>query len=213
MGEGLFISLEGIDGSGKTSLIKYLQERFLSYPLITIREPGGTAVSEKIREILLNVDNDLITARTEAILYAAARSQVVEQLVGPSLQQGKLVVADRYLDSTIAYQGYGRGLDLQFLHTLNQLCTGGLRPHATILLDIEPQLGEKRRKHEKADRLEQEGLEFQARVREGYLQLAQDEPGRFHVVNGGREFVEVAEDVVGRLMPLLLNRGWWQLEN
>lgn len=213
MGEGLFISLEGIDGSGKTSLIKYLQKRFHTYPLITIREPGGTAISEKIREILLNVDNDLITVRTEAILYAAARSQVVEQLIGPSLQQGKLVLADRYLDSTIAYQGYGRGLDLQFLHTLNQLCTGGLRPHATILLDIEPQLGEKRRQHEKADRLEKEGGEFQARVREGYLQLAHDEPERFHVVNGGRAFVEVAEDAVTRLMPLLLKRGWWQIEN
>ena len=111
MSKGLFISLEGIDGSGKTTLIQHLNRVLEGYPLVNIREPGGTAISEKIREILLNVDNHQITPRTEAFLYAAARSQVVEQLIRPSLEQGKIVLADRYLDSTIAYQGYGRGVD------------------------------------------------------------------------------------------------------
>lgn len=213
MGKGLFVSLEGIDGSGKTTLIQHLQDRLKAYPLIRIREPGGTAISEKIREILLNVDNDHITTHTEAILYAAARSQVVEQLIRPSLQQGKIVLADRYLDSTIAYQGFGRGLELQFLQTLNHLCTGGLVPHATILLDIDPELGEKRRQNEKADRLEKEGREFQARVRQGYLQLAQEDPERFFVVDAGRTLTEVVDDAVGCLMPLLLERGWPLNEN
>lgn len=213
MSEGLFISLEGIDGSGKTTLIQYLQDKLATYPLLRIREPGGTAISEKIRELLLNIDNYLITARTEAILYAAARSQVVEQLIKPALDEGKLVLADRYVDSTMAYQGYGRGLDLQFLFTLNQLCTSGLLPDATILLDITPQVGEKRRKHEEADRLEKEGREFQARVREGYLRLAIKEPKRFYVINANREFRHVAEDAWGQIMSLLIKRGWLPGEN
>jgi dTMP kinase len=207
MSKGLFISLEGIDGSGKTTLIQHLNRVLEGYPLVNIREPGGTAISEKIREILLNVDNHQITPRTEAFLYAAARSQVVEQLIRPSLEQGKIVLADRYLDSTIAYQGYGRGVDLEFLHTLNYLCTAGTLPDATILLDLEPALGEARR-HGKADRLEKEGREFQARVRQGYLQLARQEAERFHVIDASRAFDDVAHDAVEYLQKILVSRGW-----
>ncbi|HCF70374.1 MAG TPA: dTMP kinase [Syntrophomonas sp.] len=208
MGEGLLISLEGIDGSGKTTLIQYLQEVWQEYPLIKIREPGGTVISEKIRELLLNVENRHITPRTEALLYAAARSQVVDQLIRPSLEQGKIVLADRYLDSTIAYQGYGRGLDLQFLYTLNRLCTDGLLPDATILLDLEPGIGELRRNGEAADRLEKEGREFQARVRQGYLELARQEPERIHIIDAGRAFADVAADALNCLQQLLMSRGW-----
>ncbi|MGI6434016.1 MAG: dTMP kinase [Syntrophomonadaceae bacterium] len=208
MRRGLLITLEGIDGSGKTTLIRHLQQVWQDYPLIMIREPGGTLISEKIRDLLLNVENNHITPRTEAFLYAAARSQVVEQLIRPSLQAGKLVLADRYLDSTIAYQGYGRGLDLQFLHTLNQLCTGGLLPDATLLLDIDPHLGQLRRQQETADRLEKEGSDFQTRVREGYLQLAQIAPERIHIINAAQAFVDVADEAVIYLQQVLQSRGW-----
>ncbi len=213
MRKGLFISLEGIDGSGKTTLIQYLQDQLAAYPLLSIREPGGTAISERIRELLLNVDNIQIYARTEAILYAAARCQVVDQLIRPALDEGKLVLADRYLDSTMAYQGYGRGLDLQFLSTLNQLCTRGLLPDATFLLDIAPEVCESRRQNEQADRLEKEGREFQARVREGYLQLARKEPQRFYVIDADRAIKDVAIDVWGHVQLLLSRRRWPALEN
>lgn len=208
MRQGLLITLEGIDGSGKTTLIKHLQQTWQDYPLIMLREPGGTLISEKIRGLLLDVENDRITPQTEAFLYAAARSQVVETLIRPSLQAGKLVLADRYLDSTIAYQGYGRGLDLEFLHTLNRLCTGGLIPHATLLLDIDPQLGRLRRGKGAADRLEKEGYGFQVRVRQGYLQLARMEPERIHIINAARAFRDVADEAVVYLQKVLQNRGW-----
>lgn len=208
MRRGLLITLEGIDGSGKTTLIRHLQQVWKDYPIITVREPGGTLISEKIRAMLLDVENRHITPRTEAFLYAAARSQVVEQLIRPSLQAGKLVLADRYLDSTIAYQGYGRGLDLQFLHTLNQLCTGGLLPDATLLLDIDPHQGQLRRQQEAADRLEKEGRDFQTRVREGYLQLARREPERIRIINAARAFGDVAHEAVMYLRQVLQSRGW-----
>ncbi len=176
---GLFISLEGIDGCGKTTLKEKLLEKLTGkYQVIGIREPGGTVISEKIRDMLLDVRNDGIIGKTEAILYAAARSQLVEEVIRPAMKQGKIIIADRYLDSTIAYQGYGRGLDLDFLQNLNQLCTGGLKPHLTILLDIDPQEAWLRRKKDIPDRLEQEGLDFQARIRDGYIKLWEKEPLR-----------------------------------
>ncbi|MCX5780307.1 MAG: dTMP kinase, partial [Firmicutes bacterium] len=129
---GVFISLEGIDGCGKTTLKEMLLARLgEKYPVIGIREPGGTVISEKIRDMLLDVRNDGIIGKTEALLYAAARSQLVEEVIRPALTQGKIIIADRYLDSTIAYQGYGRGLELAFLEDLNRICTGGLKPDLT----------------------------------------------------------------------------------
>jgi dTMP kinase len=176
---GLFISLEGIDGCGKTTLKENLLVQLGDkYPVIGIREPGGTVISEKIRDMLLDVRNDGIIGKTEALLYAAARSQLVEEIIRPALDQGTIVIADRYLDSTIAYQGYGRGLDLTFLQDLNRICTGGLKPDLTLLLDIDPCEGQKRRRKEIPDRLEREGLEFQARIRNGYLELWKQEPDR-----------------------------------
>lgn len=176
---GFFISLEGIDGSGKTTLIQSLTAELAGrYQVLRIREPGGTVISEKIREMLLDVRNDGIIGKVEAMLYAAARCQLVEEVIRPSLEKGMMVIADRYLDSTIAYQGYGRGLDLAFLEDLNRLCTGGLKPDLTLLLDLDPREAQKRRLNEAPDRLEQEGLVFQARVRDGYLELWGQEPQR-----------------------------------
>lgn len=177
MSEGLFISLEGIDGSGKTTQIPLLLEylRGLGLEPVTVREPGGTRISEKIRELLLDVDNQDMSFRTEAMLYGASRAQLVEEIIKPALNGGKVVVADRFLDSTIAYQGYGRGLDLDFLHQVNHLATGGLLPDLTLVLMVSPQIAYQRRKKGKSDRLEGEGLLFQQQVYDGYLALAEQE--------------------------------------
>lgn len=181
---GVFISLEGIDGCGKTTLKENLLALMgRKYQVIGIREPGGTVISEKIRDMLLDVRNDGIIGKTEALLYAAARSQLVEEVIRPSLAQGKIIIADRYLDSTLAYQGYGRGLDLVFLEDLNRICTGGVKPDVTLLLDIDPMEGQNRRSHDTPDRLEQEGLEFQSRIRSGYLKLRDKEPERIKLLD------------------------------
>lgn len=195
MKKGLFVSLEGIDGAGKTSLKEMLIPRLQKqYDIISIREPGGTVISEKIRHLLLDAGNSTMGSRTEALLYAAARSQVVEEVIQPALQAGKLVLADRFLDSTIAYQGYGRGMDLSFLHQLNHLCTGGIKPDLTLLLDIEPEMAYLRRRGETPDRLEQEGLNFQSRVRTGYLQLCKEEPQRIKCLDGSASLPDIAAE-------------------
>ncbi|MEQ8235922.1 MAG: dTMP kinase [Syntrophomonadaceae bacterium] len=176
---GVFISLEGIDGSGKSTLARSLVDALAQkHQVLGLREPGGTAISEKIREMLLDVRNDGIIGKAEAMLYAAARCQLVEEVIRPGIERGAIIIADRYLDSTVAYQGYGRGLDLGFLEDLNRLCTGGLKPDLTLLLDLDPQAALLRRSDEIPDRLEQEGLAFQTRIREGYLELWGEEPER-----------------------------------
>lgn len=203
--KGLLISLEGIDGSGKTSLMAcirdYLQK--CGYEVLTIREPGGTVISEKIRTMLLDVKNAGILPGTEALLYAAARSQVVEEIIRPALARGQMVLADRYLDSTIAYQGYGRGLALDYLTQLNHLCTGGLLPHLTLLLDIDPAEGARRRKKDIPDRLEKEGLEFQEKVRQGYMELSRQQPARIKVINAGMALNDVMAQAMVCLKVLL----------
>lgn len=200
---GAFISLEGIDGSGKTTLRELLVSALNSDNIISIREPGGTYISEKIRAVLLDAQNMGMAARTEALLYAAARSQVVEEIIRPALNEGKLVLADRYLDSTIAYQGYGRGLDLAFLTQLNNLCTGGLKPDLTLVLDVDPLEGLRRRDQEKPDRLEQEGISFQQKVREGYLAVASREPERVKVIDASRDKNEVLAEAMKYLKELV----------
>jgi dTMP kinase len=184
LARGVFISLEGIDGCGKTTLKGNLLALLGSkYQVIGIREPGGTVISEKIRDMLLDVRNDGIIGKTEAMLYAAARSQLVEEVIRPALAQGKIIIADRYLDSTIAYQGYGRGLDLEFLEDLNRICTGGIKPDVTLLLDIDPLEGQNRRIQDIPDRLEKEGLKFQDRIRVGYLKLREKESDRIKLLD------------------------------
>jgi dTMP kinase len=201
---GAFISLEGIDGSGKTTLKENLLALMASnYQVIGIREPGGTVISEKIRDMLLDVRNDGIIGKTEALLYAAARSQLVEEIIRPALTQGKIIIADRYMDSTIAYQGYGRGLDIKFLEDLNRLCTGGLKPDLTLLLDIDPRDGQSRRNQDIPDRLEKEGLEFQARIRDGYLKLWKKEPHRIKRLDANQtteELVQAAMEMIATLL-------------
>lgn len=179
---GLLISFEGIDGAGKTTqikaLVRELKER--GYAVTTLREPGGTEISERIRELLLD-SRSQINPVAEAMLYAAARAQLVQDVVEPLLAKGMIVLADRFIDSTIAYQGYGRGLSIEGLHQLNNLATGGLEPDLTILLDIPPE--NSHRQLSLFDRIEQEGLEFQNRVRQGYLEMAGVLP-RIKVIDG-----------------------------
>lgn len=194
--KGIFISLEGIDGSGKTTLKEYLLSHLKDYEVLGIREPGGTLISEKIRDMLLDIKNESISLRTEALLYAAARSQVVEEVIKPALKAGKIVIADRYLDSTIAYQGYARGLPLDFLEQLNNLCTGDVKPHLTLVLDLDPREGQSRREKGIPDRLEKEGLAFQSRVRNGYLKIAQQEPQRVKIINAGQEPQKVGQEAL-----------------
>lgn len=203
---GIFISLEGIDGSGKTSLKERLQlylEQNYGLEVLGVREPGGNIISEKIRELLLDAGNQGMTSRTEALLYAAARSQVVEEVIRPALMAGKVVLADRYMDSTIAYQGYGRCLNIEFLQQLNQLCTGGLKPDLTLLLDLDSKAALQRRKKEIPDRLEKEGLAFQEKVRDGYLQLARQEEERIKTLDARQEPEKVLGEALCYLDELL----------
>jgi len=194
--KGYFISLEGIDGCGKSTLKEaLLRELGRTHSVVGIREPGGTPVSEKIRDMLLDIRNSGIIGRTEALLYAAARSQVTAEVISPALTRGQIVIADRYLDSTIAYQGYGRGLDLEFLSALNRLCTGGIYPDLTLYLDLDPEEAYQRRQNESPDRLEQEGMEFQKRVRQGYLTLADAEP-RIHLLDAGLSRQRLLEEAL-----------------
>lgn len=201
---GKFISLEGIDGCGKTTLREQLHDYLKDkYEILILREPGGTDVSEKIRDMLLDIRNVGIRPRTEAFLYAASRSQLVEEMIRPALLAGKVVIADRYMDSTIAYQGYGRGLDIAFLQALNQLCTDGLKPDLTLLLDIDPREGQRRRKKDIPDRLEKEGLAFQSRIRQGYLAMQQAEPERIKILNGADSIAAVREQALQYLTGIL----------
>ncbi len=201
--KGLLVSFEGIDGAGKTSIISYLNRYLPSGQILNIREPGGTRISEEIRSMLLNVKNDNIRAETEALLYAAARSQVVKELIRPALQEGKIVLADRFIDSTIAYQGYGRHLDKAFLNHLNHFATGGLRPDLTIPLDLAPEQAFLRNKGIAPDRIEIEGIGFLNKVREGYLDIAREEPERVKVINAGEDLERVVEQVSRYLNDLI----------
>ncbi|KFI35271.1 hypothetical protein HY00_06415 [Peptococcaceae bacterium SCADC1_2_3] len=189
MKSGIFIVFEGIDGCGKTTQ-KDLLADFLSqkgYPVETTREPGGTLLGELIRELVLNPKYQEMFPLAETLLYLTDRAQHVGQKIIPALKAGRIVISERYTDSTLAYQGFGRGLDQAMLNQLNNLVTQGLKPHLTILLDIPPEIARIRLVSRKPglqlDRLEQEKLVFYRRVREGYLALAQKRPDSYVVLD------------------------------
>ena len=193
----MFISLEGPEGSGKTSQMPLLAE-FLSqrgYCVICTREPGGTPISDQIREVLVSMKNQDLRPRTEIPLFLASRAQLVDQLIRPALAEGKIVICDRFGDSTLAYQGYGHGLPLDQLRQMLAFATGGLTPDLTLYLDLDVECGLKR-KQEAQDwnRLDAYALDFHRRVRQGYLCLAAEEPERWRVINAsqGREAVQTA---------------------
>lgn len=185
----MFVTLEGPEGAGKSTQLPQLAKwlEVAGHTVVTTKNPGGTPIGGQIREILLKPANRELNPVAELLLYAADRAQHVETLVRPALAQGSLVLCDRYTDSTLAYQGYGRGLDRDLITHLNTLATGGLRPDLTLLLDLPPEEGLARvRATRLVDRLEVEALAFHQRLREGYLELAAAEPARFVVVDASR---------------------------
>ncbi len=206
MTRGVFITLEGGDGSGKTTQAELLRE-WLSgegRTVLRTREPGGTEVGVEIREIVLHHRGD-ISPRAEALLYAADRAHHVATVVRPALERGEVVIQDRYIDSSVAYQGVGRVLDPEAVRGLSEWATEGLAPDLTILLDLDAdaargRLDEARTRY---DRLESEASEFHDRVRAAYLALAEAEPGRFLVVDAARPVDEIAGDIRGRVAHLL----------
>ena len=185
--QGKFITIEGPDGAGKTTLVGNLAQRLTreGYQVMVTREPGGRMLGEAVRRILLDPAQTGMDPRTEALLYAAARAQHVGEVIAPALKAGKVVLCDRFLDSSIAYQGYGRGLTAEVIRLINGPGVGTVQPDLTILLDCDPEIGLNRtlrRGPQGADRLEQEKIEFHRLVREGFRQLAIMEPARIKLV-------------------------------
>jgi dTMP kinase len=201
----MFITLEGPDGSGKTSQMPALAEaiRAAGYALLTTREPGGTSIGDQIRQVLFDLDNKGMYPRTEILLFQSSRAQLVEEVIRPALATDKVVLCDRYADSTLAYQGYGHGLDLGLLGEIVTFATGGLKPEMTVFLDIPAEEGLKRR-NQGGDwnRLDDYDLEFHRRVRAGYLELIAAEPARWVVVNAAQP----PEAVAVQLQTVVLER-------
>lgn len=194
-----FISFEGLDFSGKTTQVEKLVSRLnaIGFPVQVVREPGGTEISEKIRQILLDRSHGEMDPRTEILLYSAARSQLVHQCILPRLENGEYVIADRYVDSTTAYQGYGRGLDIAFVQRLNEFATSRLLPCKTFFLDISPEEAHRRRKSagRGSDRLEREDRAFFETIRRGYLQIARENPRRYVILNGEDEPEDISRQI------------------
>lgn len=199
----MFITLEGPEGSGKTShilhLVEFLREK--GYTVFPTREPGGTSIGEQIREVIHDLKNAEMHPRAETLLYQAARAQIVEQVIKPRLKMGEIVLSDRYFDSTIAYQGYGHGQPLEQVRQLVRYATGGLTPDLTILLDLDVEIGLQRKsKQQEWNRLDAYTIDFHKRVRAGYLEIVSQEPERWKVVDSSQKW-----DVVqGELRKVIL---------
>lgn len=194
----LFITLEGPEGSGKSSAIEIVYKRLLEegYEIIRTREPGGTPIAEQIRNVILNKENTNMDIRTEALLFAASRRQHLIEKVWPSLKEGKLVFCDRYLDSSLSYQGHARGLGIEEVLSVNLFATENTFPDLTLLFDIEPEIGLARiakNDSREVNRLDVEKLEFHKRVREGYLILAKKYPERIVIIDASKPLEEVSE--------------------
>ena len=198
---GRFLSIEGIDGSGKTTTINRLAEAIEAdgYDLLILREPGGTAVGERVRSILLDEAHAGMDGLCELFLFAAARAELTAKVIRPKLDAGSVVICDRFIDSTVAYQGYGRGVDREQIQRINEVATGGLKPDRTFLLDLDPAVASKRlagRTDQAQDRLDQEDMNFRRSVREGYLALADSEPERIVRIDANRSTDEVVSEIL-----------------
>ncbi|OPF88569.1 dTMP kinase [Vagococcus martis] len=204
--KGLFITIEGPDGAGKSTVIKKLVEilsRELSQSIVTTREPGGIPISEKIREVILNPTHTMMDERTEALLYAAARRQHLIEKILPALDSGNMVFCDRFIDSSIAYQGAARGIGVKEVRQMNDFAIEGHYPDLTLYLDVEASVGlsriNKGRKEEELDRLDKESLAFHEKVRAAYLDLLEEEPNRIKKIDAS----ESIENVVNNCYTLI----------
>ena len=202
---GLFVTLEGGEGAGKSTQAQMLTQRLhdAGYPVLLTREPAGMGLGRWLKE-LLEEGGPALEPLAELLLFAAARAQHVAEVIRPALERGDIVVCDRFSDSTLAYQGYGRGLDMELIRILNQAATGGIRPDLTLLFDVPPEAGLARKDRERVrDRIGTEAIAFHRRVRQGYLALAREEPERFLVVDATLPAKDITERIWRCLEPLL----------
>ena len=206
MHEGLFITLEGIEGAGKSSSLNYISELFIcaGHEVLQTREPGGTDTGEQIRKILLDSDNIKLESSTELLLMFAARSQHLEEIVKPALVKDQVVICDRFTDASYAYQGGGRGIEELRIKTLEDWVQLGFKPTVTLLFDLDVEVGLRRAgKRSKADRFEQEDVMFFKRIRSSYLQRASNEPMRFRIINAGNSLDDVKQQIHKALQEYL----------
>ena len=206
MSRGIFITMEGPDGSGKSTQIEllrgYLEEK--GYDVIITREPGGTVISEAIREIILNKDFTEMSSMTELMLYASARAQLVSEVIGPAIDSGKAVISDRFVDSSVVYQGIARGLGVDTVYEVNSYAIQGYMPDITFLLDLSAEEGVRRKKDQKElDRMEQESLDFHRRVVEGYRTLAEKSPDRIIRIDATLPIEEIYDTIRGNVEKAL----------
>lgn len=207
---GFFISLEGIEGTGKTTQAACLSDRLndLGVRCLLIHEPGDTVIGERIREVLLHVDHTEMTAVTELLLYNAARAQLIEEKIRPAISKGLVVITDRFSDSTVAYQGYGRGIDLKMIANLDLISTNGTKPDLTLLFDLDIEAGLKRnRTISKVDRLELEDIAFHEKVRQGFIEIARREPGRIRLIDASLPLNTVQNAVWKIVSEIMKERG------
>jgi dTMP kinase len=199
--KGKFISFEGPDGSGKTSVIKVVEKYFIDkgYEVIITREPGGIKISEKIRDIIHDVEHTEMDPRTEALLYAASRSQHLHQKIIPAVNAGKIILCDRYVDSSLAYQGYGRNLGFDEVLAINMFAIDGVFPDLTIFVDVKPEIGLERvfaTEEREKNRLDLEPLKFHKKIYNGYLELLKKYPNRIQRINGEQAMELVAQEAI-----------------
>ncbi|HHW99857.1 MAG TPA: dTMP kinase [Acholeplasmataceae bacterium] len=202
-----FISFEGGEGSGKTTVIERLSNELnqLGYNIVKTREPGGSKIAEQIRDVILAIDNTNMDFLTEAYLYAASRRQHLVDIIIPALNEEKIVLCDRFIDSSLAYQGYARELGIEKVYKINEFVTNGFLPDLTIYIDVDPSIGLKRIKsnNRKVDRLDMEAITFHQKVRQGYLEVAKLYSNRIRIVDGNRDIEEIYNEIKNIVMAIL----------
>ena len=206
MKKNLFITLEGIEGAGKSTVIDFIENFIISsgYDVVKTREPGGTAIGEQIREILLNKNNDKLTDDTELLLIFAARAQHLSEIILPNLTSNKIVLCDRFIDASYAYQGAGRGIEQSKINLLENWVMPDIKPDLTFLLDLDPKIAfERTNKRSDADRFESEDIHFFEKIRQYYLERAENEPERFRVINSELSLEDVQEQIKNILKDMV----------
>ncbi len=207
---GLFITMEGTDGSGKSTQVKLLQEYLENkgFSVLCTREPGGNEISEKIRNIIIDVENKKMNARTEALLYAAARAQIVSEVIVPVLKRGDIVICDRFIDSSIVYQGIARNLGVDIIKSLNEFASEGLEPDITFFMKLEPEKSMERKiNQDKLDRIESESSYFHKKVFYGYVELAENFPERIKVIDASADIDTIHKNIVEHIDKVLYEKS------